>query len=74
MSGYDDEQPVRCAICREPPQPGRRRWLTISRRFFGCGVVPLWAIVHKGCDWRESRKAYIERRRRELQPDGAAGR
>ena len=56
---------VYCAICNRPPgAKGYDKKLTISRHWSGAGVVPCWAIVHPGCDYRESRKAFVERLRR----------
>ena len=59
---YDDP-PIKCAICGVPPGSGRNRRLTISRRFH-CGCVPRWAIVHPGCDRRETDQQFRERMQR----------
>lgn len=49
--------PGPCAICHIF-RGGRT--LTLSR-FFRAGPVPSWAIVHKGCDRRESFYQFRER-------------
>ena len=59
---YDDP-PIKCAICGVPPGSGRNRRLTISRRFH-CGCVPRWAIVHPGCDRRETDQQFRQRMQR----------
>ena len=57
-----DDQPIKCAICGVPPGSGRNR-LTISHRFH-CGCVPEWAVVHPGCDRRETDEQFRERMQR----------
>jgi hypothetical protein len=54
----EKEELVFCAICGKPPG---KHGLRLSRRFLGAGSVPKWAIVHPGCDVRESKAAFRER-------------
>jgi len=54
-------QPGSCAICRT--YTGKK--LTLSK-FFRCGPVPPWAVVHPGCNRREKPAQFRERLHRWL--------
>lgn len=60
MGNERTDQPIACAICGVPPGTRPRKRLSISRRF-RAGPVPLWAIVHPGCDRRETDQQFRER-------------